>query len=99
MLLYEAITKNSPGVLLRKIGGGGTFVPLIGDTQQFSSISCCKTDRYEEMIQNSSKLINIDTSQFFSSTRDEFIFDEVAVGDDDDSFKFVVVDDNDDDDS
>lgn len=51
------------------------------------------------MTQNSSKLINIDTSQFFSSTSDEFIFDEVAVGDDDDSFKFVVVDDNDDDDS
>mgnify|MGYP006358682921 CR=1 FL=1 len=71
---------------------------MIGETQQFSSISCCKTDRYEEMTQNSSKLINIDTSQFLSSTSDEFILDEVAAVDDgdDDSVKFVV-DDGDDD--
>lgn len=46
-----------PGAFVRKIGGGGRFVPLIGDTQQFSSISCCSTDRYEEITQNSSKLM------------------------------------------
>lgn len=42
---------------MRKIGGGGRLVPLIGDTQQLSSISCCKTDKYEEITQNSSKFI------------------------------------------
>lgn len=85
-----------PGVLLRKIGGGGKFVPLIGETQQFSSISCCKIDKYEDMTQNSSKLINaVDKSQFFSSN-DKFIFDvgvvATVVVDGDDSVMFVVDD-------
>lgn len=42
---------------MRKIGGGGRFVPLIGDTQQLSSISCCNTERYDEITQNSSKFM------------------------------------------
>jgi hypothetical protein len=54
-----------PGVFVRKIGGGGRFVPLIGDTQQFSSISCCSTERYDEMTQNSSKFM-LGASQFVS---------------------------------
>lgn len=57
---------------MRKIGGGGRFVPLIGDTQQLSSISCCSTDRYEEITQNSSKLMP-GASQFISAAES---FDE-----------------------
>lgn len=41
-------------MLVRKIGGGGRFVPLIGDTQPLSWISCCSTVRYEVKMQNSS---------------------------------------------
>lgn len=54
-----------PGAFVRKIGGGGRFVPLMGDTQQFSSISCCRTDRYDEITQNSSKFM-LGASQLFS---------------------------------
>lgn len=47
------------------MGGGGRLVPLIGDTQQFSSISCCKIERYEDMTENSSRVTNIE-SEFLS---------------------------------
>lgn len=43
-----------PGVLVRKIGGGGKFVPLIGEMQPLSCISCCKMVKYDVNIQNSS---------------------------------------------
>lgn len=45
----------SPGVLVRKIGGGGKFVPLIGDTQPLSLISSWRMVRYDVNTQNSSK--------------------------------------------
>ena len=48
------------------MGGGGRFVPFIGDTQQFSSISCCKMDKYEAIMQNSSRVM-YGESQFPSS--------------------------------
>lgn len=44
-----------PGVFVRKIGGGGRFVPLIGDIQPLSLISSCKIVRYDVTTQNSSK--------------------------------------------
>lgn len=79
---------------MRKIGGGGRFVPLIGDTQQFSSISCWSTDKYEQTIQNSSNV----TSQLFSSA-DELSLDEaddkIDDVDDDDSDELIVCDDDD----
>lgn len=75
------------------MGGGGRFVPLIGDTQQFSSISCCSTDRYEQTVQNSSNEI----SQLFSSA-DELSLDEaddkIDDVDDDDSDELIVCDDD-----
>lgn len=55
---------------MRNIGGGGRFVPLIGDTQLFSSISCCNTDRYEQTTQNSSNVI-FGASQFVSKASDD----------------------------
>jgi hypothetical protein len=84
---------------VRKMGGGGRFVPLIGDTQQFSSISCCSTDKYEHTIQNSSNV----TSQLFSSVVDELSLDEaddkIDDVDDDDSHELIVCDEDDDVDS
>lgn len=41
-------------MFVKKMGGGGKFVPLIGDTHPLSWISCCKTVRYEVKMQNSS---------------------------------------------
>lgn len=85
-LMRSAINENNeldlPGVFVRKIGGGGRFVPLIGDTQQFSSISCCSTDRYDEMTQNSSKFM-LGASQLVSveGSLDDSV-DEELEGDD-----------------
>jgi hypothetical protein len=52
------------------MGGGGKFVPLIGDTQQLSSISCCSTDKYDETTQNSSNVM-LGASQLISDISDD----------------------------
>lgn len=39
------------------MGGGGKFVPFIGEMQEFSLISCCKIDKYDDKMQNSLKSI------------------------------------------
>lgn len=70
---------------MRKIGGGGRFVPLIGDTQQFSSISCWSTERYDEMTQNSSKFM-LGASQLVSVVDS---FDESEALDGDDSWRLL----------
>lgn len=67
-----------PGELVRKMGGGGRLVPLIGETQQFSSISCCNVDRYEEMTENSSRETSGE-SRFFSGDAEDSV---ELVGDD-----------------
>lgn len=73
-----------PGVFVRKIGGGGKFVPLIGDTQQFSSISCCNMHKYDETTQNSSNVM-FGASQSISAESDENELDD----DDDDSVELT----------
>lgn len=57
--LFWRQSEDLPGVFVRKIGGGGKLVPLIGEMHPLSLISCCKIDRYETSIQNSSKSITI----------------------------------------
>lgn len=56
---------------------------MIGDTQQFSSISCCNTDKYDEITQNSSNIMP-GASQFVVSvggSLDDSV-DEVLDGED-----------------
>jgi len=77
--------RNSPGALVRNMGGGGRLVPLIGDTQQFSSISSCSTDKYDEMTQNSSKLM-LGASQLIDDDDDVDEDDDVEVVDDEEAF-------------
>ena len=79
-----------PGVLVRYIGGGGKFVPLIGDTQEFSSISCCNTDKYEEITQNSSNVM-LCVSQFVSNISDVDDDCDKNEDDDDDSVELNCV--------
>lgn len=49
--------KNLPGEFDKNIGGGGTVVPLMGETHELSIISCCSTERYDVTKQYSSKLM------------------------------------------
>lgn len=53
-----------PGVFVKNIGGGGKLVPLIGEMQPLSCISCCNMHKYEVITQNSSNVIEISEPVF-----------------------------------
>lgn len=57
--LQRLIILHEPGLFVKKIGGGGRLVPLIGETQPLSLISSCKMVKYDVSTQNSSKSMRI----------------------------------------
>lgn len=74
---------DSPGAFVKKIGGGGRLVPLIGETQQLSSISVCSTERYDEITQNSSKfMLGVSKLVVSAVVSSADSVDEVLEGDD-----------------